>query len=218
MISTLINNFNTKCYQQYTNVSAYLGNRLNESLQEIEKFFYSDFWLNRFRRRLHEEDVDIIPIQLDIILGITSNLIEDTKFKLYNADEGENGISDNGTMIALNQDMSDINDYKVDIVIMHEFGHRQYNQKGFQLIIYLNNQILDNPQYYMNEENLVEEDIKYFSDGNEIRQRIIPVIKEMYDNNWTLEETYYKSKSLLEDDIYKIYSKEYIINLIANIL
>lgn len=217
-LQTLINNFNTDCFKQYTNVSAYLGNRLDESLQEIEKFFYSDFWLKRFHRRLHEEHIDIIPIQLDIILGVTSLLIEDTKFKLYNADEGESGISDNETMIALNQDMSDINDYKINTVIMHEFGHRQYNQKGFQLVIYLNKQVLDDPITYMNKSNLVNEDIKYFSDGNEIRQRIIPVVKEMYDNDWTLEETYINSNSLKEDDICKIYSKEYIIKLLANIL
>lgn len=32
-LTALINNFNTDCYKQYTNVSAYLGNRLDESLK-----------------------------------------------------------------------------------------------------------------------------------------------------------------------------------------
>ena len=30
---------------------------------------------------------------------------------------------------------------------------------------------------------------------------IIPIVKEMYDNSWTLEETYNKSKNLEIDDI-----------------
>ena len=40
----------------------------------------------------------------------------------------------------------------------------------------------------------------------------------MYDNSWTLEETYNKSKNLEIDDIKNIFTREYILKLIDNIL
>lgn len=40
----------------------------------------------------------------------------------------------------------------------------------------------------------------------------------MYDNNWTLEETYDQSHDLFIDDIKNIFTKEYIIYLIRNLL
>lgn len=85
-LTALIHNFNTDCHKQYTKVSNYLGNRLDESLKEIEKFYYSDFWTSRFRRRLREEGFRYYPLELDCILGAISCLREDTKFKLFNED------------------------------------------------------------------------------------------------------------------------------------
>lgn len=123
-LTALIHNFNTDCHKQYTKVSNYLGNRLDESLKEIEKFYYSDFWLNRFKKRIYDEDECYIPIQLDIILGVTSDLRETAKFKLYNEDQNSNGISSKN-IISLNTNMSKekLNDSHINNVIMHEFGH-----------------------------------------------------------------------------------------------
>lgn len=214
-LTALIYNYNTDCHKQYTNVSNYLGNRLDESLKEIEQFYYSDFWINRFKKRMHEEEEDYLPIQLDIILGITSDLRETTKFKLF---EGEaNGISNNDTMIALNTKLN--NDSLINNIIMHEFGHRQYNQRGFRLIIELNKRIIKSPGLYIkNNEVLETVDYTYFTNDNELRQRIIPIVKEMYDNNWTDEEAYELSENLKKDDIKDIFTKEYIIELLNNIL
>ena len=55
-LTALINNFNMNCHKQYTKVSNYLGSKLDDSLKEIERFYYSDFWTSRFKRRLKEED------------------------------------------------------------------------------------------------------------------------------------------------------------------
>ena len=85
-LTALIHNFNTDYHKQYTKVSNYLGNRLDESLKEIERFFYSDFWTSRFRRRLKEEGFRYYPLELDCILGTISCLREDTKFKLFDED------------------------------------------------------------------------------------------------------------------------------------
>lgn len=218
-LTSLIYNFNTDCHKQYTNVSNYLGNKLDESLKEIERFFYSDFWESRFRRRLREEGFRFYPLELDCIQGAISNLRDNTKFMLFNDDPDQNGKSNSHTMIALNVnlDKEKLNDSYINNIIMHEFGHRQYNQQEFVLIKYLNELVIGSPEPYL-KENLSEKDYLYFTNNNELRQRIIPIVKEMYDNNWTAEEAYELSENLKIDDIRSIFTKEYIIELLNKLL
>ena len=218
-LTALIHNFNTDCHKQYTKVSNYLGNRLDESLKEIERFYYSDFWTSRFRRRLKEEGFRYYPLELDCILGAISCLREDTKFKLFNEDSNQNGVSNKDTMIALNVnlDKDELNDSHINNIIMHEFGHRQYNQQEFVFIKYLNELTIGSPSLYLNQ-SLEEKDFNYFTNDNEIRQRIIPIVKEMYYNNWTAKEAYELSANLKRDDIKDIFVKDYIIDLLNNIL
>lgn len=219
-LTSLIYNYNTNCYERYTKVSPLLGGLLDDSLKEIEKFYYSEFWEYRFKRRLREEHLDYDPIQLDIIQGITSLLRENTQFKVFKDSPTQNGVSNKDTMIALNVnlDESEKNNSHINNIIMHEFGHRQYNQKEFDIIIELNKKIIDDPIDYIKDRTLTQNDIKYFTDHNELRQRIIPIIKEMVDNNWNPYETYQYSRNLNIDDIKAIYNKKYLITLIENIL
>lgn len=220
-LSALINNFNTDCHKKYTKVSNYLGNRLDESLKDIERFYYSDFWSKRFKRRLEQEGIYYSPIEHDIILGTTSELRENTKFELFDESTKSKGVSNKGEMIALNVNMKDdeLNDSHINTTIMHEFGHRQYNQDEFQLIVELNQKTMgvigDNIK---EKESLSEKDYKYFIDHNELRQRLIPIIKEMRDNNWTISETYELSHNLEVDDIKDIFTREYILKLLDNLL
>lgn len=198
-----------------------LGDMLDDSLKAIERFFYSSFWINRFRRRMDEEEEDYLPIQLDIILGVSSDLRDSTKFKIFSEDESSNGISNKDNMIALNTNMSKekLNDSHINNIIMHEFGHRQYNQKAFRLVVELNKRIIGSPEQFIKDnEVLNREDYKYFTNHNELIQRIIPIVKEMYDNNWTAEEAYELSENLKKDDIKDIFTKDYIIDLLNNIL
>lgn len=218
-LAAIIHNYNTDCHKQYTNVSNYLGNLLDQSLKEIERFYYSDYWILRFKRRLRKEGLKFYPIELDRIQGTTSCLRDDTKFKLFDEDQNKNGVSNKDTMIALNINMNDdkLNDSHINNVIMHEFGHRQYNQDEFKIIKYLNKLIIGNPKLFI-KDKLTEKDILYFTDDNELRQRIIPIVKEMYDNNWSAEEAYELSENLKNDDIKDIFVKEYIIDLLEGIL
>lgn len=102
---------------------------------------------------------------------------------------------------------------------MHEFGHRQYNESAFQIIIDLNKEAVGTPGLYIKDnETLIKNDYPYFTNDNELRQRIIPIIKEMYDNNWTAEEAYELSENLKKDDIRDIFTKDYIVDLLENIL
>lgn len=220
-LSALIHNFNCDCHKQYAEVSPHLGNLLDESLRDIEDFYYSYFWTRRLERKLNEYKIDYTPIEIDIILGMTTELREDTQFKMFDESQNSKGISNKSTMIALNVNMkeSEVNDSHINNVIMHEFGHRQYNQPEFDLVIKLNKRIIGNPALYIKDnQNLTENDYPYFIDDNELRQRIIPIIKEMWDNNWTLEETYNKSKNLKIDDIKDIFEESYILYLIDNLL
>lgn len=214
MNAAIIKNFNMGCHKQYNNVSPYLGDRLDKSLKEIERFYYSDFWTSRFRRRLKEEGFRYYPLELDCILGATSCLRGDTKFKLFDGES--DGKSNLGNMIALNIDLEES---RINTIIMHEFGHRQYNQQEFVFIKYLNELIIGSPGLYIkSNQSLEDKDFNYFTDDNELRQRIIPIVKEMYDNNWTAEEAYELSENLKKDDIKDIFTKDYIIDLLNNIL
>ena len=74
---------------------------------------------------------------------------------------------------------------------MYKFGkgHRQYNQQEFVFIKYLNELTIGSLRLYIkSNQSLEEQDHPYFTDDNELRQRIIPIIKEIYDNNQTAEE------------------------------
>lgn len=220
-LTALIHNYNCDCHKQYTLVSPLLGDKLDNILKEIERFYYSDFWTSRFRKRLREEGFRYYPLELDCILGAITCLRENTKFKLFDEGTDQNGRSDNGTMIALNTNMSEqnLNDSHIKNIIMHEFGHRQYTQPQFVIIKYLNELSLRSPGLYIkSNQTLGEMDYPYFTDDNELRQRIIPIVKEMYDNNWSAEEAYELSENLRNDDIKDIFVKEYIIDLLEGIL
>lgn len=214
-LTALIHNYNIDC--QYTKVSNLLEAELNNSLKEIERFYYSDFWTSRFRRRLKEEGFRYYPLELDCILGSISCLREEVKFKLFTDESSSNGKSDKGNMIALNVnlDKEKLNDSHINNIIMHEFGHKQYNKQEFVFIKYLNELIIGSP---LLKESLEEKDFNYFTDDNELRQRIIPIVKEMYDNNWTAKDAYELSENLKRDDIKDIFTKDYIIDLLNNLL
>lgn len=216
-LTALIHNFNLNCYKQYTKVSPLLGDLLNNILIDIEKFYYSNFWITRYKRRLNNEKIKYNPIELDIIQGLTTEIRENIKFNLYDKKDSF-GVSDDKENIGLNN-TNMFNDLHIKNVIMHEFGHKQYNDNSFKIIIDLNKKIINNPIDYIKEnENLNNDDLKYFTDHNEIRQRIIPIIKEMADNGWSLIDAYNKSQNLEKDDIKKIFKREYILKLIDNLL
>ena len=205
-----------QCIDTYKEVSNYLGNKLGEVLESVEQFYYSDFWINRFRKRLQEEGLEYNPIELDRILGTTTSIKDDNIFKLFDDVTSKKGISKRET-IALNINMNreQSNDSHIENVIMHEFGHRQYNQSEFHIVEYLNDKILKSPSPMGLESEL---DYQYFTNKNEIRQRIIPLVKEMYDNNMTPDEMYYLSPNLRQDSLFNIYSKVEIIYWLNNIL
>lgn len=117
-----------QCIDTYKEVSNYLGSRLGKVLKSVEQFYYSDFWINRFKRRLQEEGLKYDPIELDRILGATTAIKDNNVFKLFDDVNSKKGISKRET-IALNINMSreQSNDSHIENIIMHEFGHRQYN-------------------------------------------------------------------------------------------
>lgn len=193
---------------------------LNESaffiLEDITNFYFSDFYEQRFKRRLCEENILYNPIQFDILLGTIDSLKDDILFNTFTKSTNYKGSSQYLT-ISLNDNISkrQNNISHIENVIMHEFGHIQYNQPEFNVIKKLNVQIIKSPSPQRVESIL---DYKYFSNHNELRQRIIPIIKEMYDQKLSSEDVYECSDNLKQDAIYKMYSKEQIIYWLDNIL
>lgn len=207
----------SKCIEGYQNASTNISGKLYGVLLDVQDFYYSDFWESRFKRRLQEEGIKYNPIQLDIIQGMTTELIDKIVFKLFDKDPLYNGVSNPSNMIALNINLDEWekNDSHIENVVMHEFGHIQYLQKEFRIVTWLNGRVLKSPSPSGLENEL---DQKYFSDQNEIRQRIIPVIKEMVDNNWSPEQAYYLSENLRNDDLYAIYDKQTLIYWLNNLI
>lgn len=189
-----------QCIDTYKEVSNYLGSRLGEVLENVERFYYSDFWGNRIRQNTWSYYINKI--------GATTLIKEDTVFKLFDKPKSSKGISNKDNMI-VNMSRDQSNDSHVENVVMHEFGHRQYNQSEFHVVEYLNDKILKSPSPMGLKSEL---DYQYFTNKNEIRQRIIPLVKEMYDNNWNAEEVYYLSPNLRQDSLYTIYNKRDIVS------
>lgn len=143
------------CYKQYTKVSNYLGNILDNSLKEIERFYYTEFWEDRLFDKLDYWYLSTSTKLNDIcrIQGATSYLRDDIKFKLFDESANESGLS-NSNMIALNINMKDINDSRINNIIMHEFGHRQYLLPEFQIIKDLNLISFGNIKEYVIDQSL----------------------------------------------------------------
>lgn len=117
--------------------------------------------------------------------------------------------------------------YDPDITIHHEFGHGAYNRMhkdkdewsgALSVIKHNDNLIGDASKQLLPDHNLSPDKIRYFTDPNELRQRIIPAVEEMITNGWTVEETYDKSKALNQSGLKKIFNKDYILKLLGGML
>lgn len=101
-------------------------NQLDSILLSVESFYYSKYWINRLKRRLKEENI-YYPIST--ILNTISELKDTITFKLYNANASQKGKSNHSTIISLNSNISKLDSTlsHLENVVMHEFGHIQYN-------------------------------------------------------------------------------------------
>lgn len=203
------------CITGYALAPCNIESGLQDILDKVEQFYYGELWSERFERRIAEEGFQFNPIQLDILQGTSSELKEKVIFKLFDKDTLYNGVSNKDNMIALNINLDKWkqNDSHLENIVMHEFGHLQYNQKQFAIIMELNSRIFQTPSPIE-----MGNDLKYFENLNELRQRIIPIVKEMDDNKWKAVEAYEKSDNLKIDEIYNLYSKEDLIYWLDNIL
>ncbi len=198
--------------KEYIDINDEIYNKYYTILNDIEKFYYSEFWENRFKRRCREENIEFDEIELDCLLGAITMLKERVNLKQFVETNQYNGVSNKSLMIAINSNIVEKDLYNT---LMHEFGHLQYFLKDFETIIELNSKILNSPSPLCLES---KKDDEYFSNENEIRQRIIPIVKEMYNKKWSSQDAYNRSQQLKSNDLYEIYSKEQIIYWLDNIL
>lgn len=113
----------------------------------------------------------------------TIDLINHTAVRFYSADAYSNSFLKNGTIwININDD----ND--IGSLIVHELGHLQYLQSWFNPIVKYNNLIIQPTSF----------EGYYWSDKNEIRQRVLTLLYQEY---WGLK---------VEDDLLKVYDRRLI--------
>ena len=117
--------------------------------------------------------------------------------------------------------------YDPNITIHHEFGHGAYSYhnktddewSGVYSVIKNNEDLIgDASKHILKDVNLSDEYREYITDKDELRQRIIPAVEEMFNNGWTVQEAYDKSKALQQAQLKDVFEKDYIIKLLGGML
>lgn len=103
----------------------------------------------------------------------------------------------------------------------HEFGHFMYGsaKPGFASIKEANAKLIGDPKTQLLEDVPADNPaVIIMSDHDELRQRMIPAVKEMFQNKWTPEQAFEKSKALKLGEVNRVFKKPYIISLLGGLL
>lgn len=103
----------------------------------------------------------------------------------------------------------------------HEFGHFMYGsaKPGFASIKEVNAQLMGNPITQLKKDIPADNPaVIIMSDHDELRQRMIPAVKEMFENKWTPEQAFDNSKALKLGEVKRVFKKPYIISLLGGLL
>ena len=196
----------------------------------IDKFYRSEEYYNRLYNNLLKVYND--PNKVDQIIQTFYDYLENLQEKyfpiMYQAKAGNNGQAwGTAPRSGLTTPYLGLNvkagRYAPLIDILHEFGHLMYD--GFNApdeiwpIMRYNEELMGNPrEHVIPNTTLTPQMINYLCNYDELRQRIIPVVREMIDNKWTPEEAYNKSNSLEYAGLKQAFDKKYLITLIGGML
>lgn len=206
------------------------------SQDDIDMFYNSDEYTDRFNKRLSEYyddkyDNQLTSDQLSQLKGQFDDILADIQAKYQpGMFRGEPyGFSNAQTMnLGLNANLAHSEPEIINPTITHEFGHLIwhypwfYQPKGarFSAVNNANISLMGNPVEHLTSigRKLPQDRIDYITDHNELRQRVIPIVKEAMQNGWTPEEAYQKSKLVRNSNLDQIFDKDYIIKLIGGML
>ena len=192
-----------------------------KSQEHIEDFYQSPEYKDRFITKI-SNDIKVDPNRAYDELLLDLNEVQKhyiTKLFTHNTRRGFAGIGELGLNVRVPK-------YSADITIPHEFGHLIYDRAtpSIDKIIRLNERVIDYPSHNLRSDvfeinpGISREFIDYVSDFDELRQRIIPAVEEMFKNGWTVEETYNKSIALKDAQLKDIFNKDYILKLLGGML
>lgn len=202
---------------------------------DIDLFYGSDEYTERFNKRISDfmegeygikptsEQLEQAKAKFDEILLDIQNRYTPGMFK-----GSPIGFSQGDTMyIGLNSNLHGTPEI-IDPTLTHEFGHLIYHYpfrhqtagNRFMLVNDANASLMGSPVEHLTWQGLALPDNlrSYITSHNELRQRVIPVVKEMVENGWTAEEAYAKSHALKEASLDKAFDKDYIIKLLGGML
>lgn len=202
---------------------------------DIDLFYGSDEYTERFNKRISdfmEGEYGIKPTQeqlsqakskfdallLDIQQRYTPGMFKGSPM----------GFSQGNSMhLGLNANLHNA-PRTIDNTITHEFGHliyyypfgHQTSGSRFMLVNDANANLMRSPSEHLTWKGFaLPDDLRdYITSQNELRQRVIPVVKEMVENGWTAEEAYVKSAALKEANLDQLFDKNYIIKLLGGML
>lgn len=194
----------------------------------INDFYLSDEYKDRFLNVIDgETDPTLMSSPNDQYHRFISNLIQthnNYQVGIFKSNNSFGKYYHEPPMISLNAKSFY---YDPDITIHHEFGHGAYSPiykdidewlGALSVIEHNDNLIGDASKQLLSDHNLYPDEIGYFTDPNELRQRVIPAVEEMFTNGWTVEEAYDKSKALNRAGLKKIFNKDYILKLLGGML
>lgn len=117
--------------------------------------------------------------------------------------------------------------YDTGTSVGHEFRHQIYNWNdlfktpGTDILVRHNNKLVGDASRYLQpsvKERLSNEMLQYYTDPNELHSRVGPVVEEIIENGWTVEEAFNKSKALKDSNLKDLFNKDYIIKLLGGML
>lgn len=206
------------------------------SQDDIDLFYGSEEYTDRFNKRVSEYyndefDLQLTSDQLSELKGQFDNMLADIQAKYQpGIFRGEPyGFANAQTMnVGLNANLSYTRPELINPTITHEFGHliwhypwfHQTKGTRFNVVNDTNISLMGNPSEHLTSvgKSLPQDRIDYITDHNELRQRIIPIVKEAMQKGWTPEQAYQKSKLVKYADLDTIFNKDYIIKLIGGML
>lgn len=192
-----------------------------KSQEHIEDFYKSPEYKDRFMTKI-SNDIKVDPNQAYEGLLLDLDEVQKhyiTKLFTHNIRRGLARTGELGLNVRVPK-------HSADITIPHEFGHLIYDRvtPSIDIIRRLNEKVIGYPIHNLRSDvfeinpGISREYIDYVSDFDELRQRIIPAVEEMFKNGWTVEETYNKSIALKEAQLKDIFNKDYILKLLGGML
>lgn len=198
----------------------------------IDNFYKSDEYKDRFIKLISTDDPESLYSYLTNpnrqyykFLNALEKLHNNYEVGIFNSPTSRGQYSHNPSRISLNVKSFM---YDPNITIAHEFGHGIYSPwfknsddlSAIQSIIKHNDNLIgDASKHLLPEADIYDvKDINYFTNPNELRQRIIPAVEEMVENGWSVEEAYDKSKALKDAELKVVFNKDYIIKLLGGML